>query len=268
MVTTSAGRYPFIPARNFHRGRLNPVRLICIHTAEFPESAGAAKAVAEYFAGSNAPQASAHFVVDALTVVQCVLEGDTAWAAPGANTDGLHIEHAGFAAESPSEWADTYSKAMLQRSAGLARSLAVAHGIPLVHLSNDQLAAGKAGFVGHVQVSEVYRKSDHTDPGKNFPWVNYMQLVNGSATPEDDMQLSELAGWDMSGLVGEPPGSVNFQTLLGRVYKSTVKGTPVDMKALVAEVVNRLESKLPAGSFSNQDLAVAVADEIERRLSK
>jgi N-acetyl-anhydromuramyl-L-alanine amidase AmpD len=45
-------------------------------------------------------------------------------------------------------------------------------------LSDAQLKQGLRGIVGHDQVSRVYHKSDHTDPGPNFPWDVFMSRVS------------------------------------------------------------------------------------------
>ena len=180
----------YVQARNYTPGRLRAPRLIIVHTVEGPETPGTAWSVAQWFAGPSAPQASAHFIVDPAEVVGCVHPTDTAWAAPGANADGLQIEHAGRAGQGAAGWADSASQAILRLSASLAASLADRYGIPVRHLTDAQLLAGEAGFVGHDQVSRVYRKSDHTDPGPTFPWGFYLQLVanaGGPAQPEDDM---------------------------------------------------------------------------------
>ena len=78
---------------------------------------------------------------------------------------------------------------------------------------------------------------------------------------EDDMQLSELAGWDVSGLVGLPAGSLNFQTLIGRVYLGVAAQPSVD--DIAAAVGRHLP---PGGSVDAKVVAVAVADELSSRL--
>lgn len=174
----------YVTPRNFYRGRKAKLRLIVMHTMESPEHDDTAENVAAWFAGANAPLASAHACVDNNSVVLCLPPSDTAWAAPGANADGYQIEQAGRAAQGIAGWADAYSQSMLRLSAAHARSIAQAAGIPLVHLTDAQLAAGAAGFVGHDQVSRVYKRSDHTDPGPDFPWTQYMALVNGGSAPD------------------------------------------------------------------------------------
>jgi hypothetical protein len=51
---------PFVQARNYTRGRSNPIDVIVVHTMESPEKPDTAESVAAWFAGSTAPQASAH----------------------------------------------------------------------------------------------------------------------------------------------------------------------------------------------------------------
>ena len=174
----------YTPA-HYYEGRNEALRLIVIHTMEAPESPKTAENIAAYFA-SGAVVASAHACVDQDSVVVCLPPSDTAFAAPGANADGYQIEHAGYASQDGAGWNDAESQSMLRLSAAHAREIALAAGIPLKHLTNAELAAGEAGFVGHNQVSEVYKRSDHWDPGPDFPWSQYMGLVNnGEAANEE-----------------------------------------------------------------------------------
>ena len=170
------------------------IRVIVIHTMEYPERAGGAEWCAAYFAG-GAVKASAHYCVDADSIVQCVYDRDVAYAAPGVNHDGIQIEHAGYSGQGAGGWADEYSTRMLDLSARLTAHLAVKHGIPIRHLTDSELRSGAKGFIGHVQASRVYRKSDHGDPGPDFPWAAYMQLVRSYAqnpNQEEDDMLTEV----------------------------------------------------------------------------
>lgn len=241
----------YIQARHFTPGRTTKTRLIIIHTIEGGETSGTAWSVAGWFASPDAPQASCHYAVDPSEVVGCVQPGDTAWAAPGANADGLQVEHAGMAAQTAAQWADAASTAILARSASLTRSLADRYGIPLRHLSDGQLAAGQAGFVGHAQVSRVYRRSDHTDPGPGFPWDRYMQFVaGGPQTPGDDMPTVEeiaaaaaAAVWEHAFPVTATTSETAGQRLvwasrgsavapvLGQILAAVQHGTPVTLSA-------------------------------------
>lgn len=168
----------FIQARNFTpapAGR--QVDLLVIHTMENAEKPGTAAQVARWFESPQAPKASAHYCIDAGEVVQCVREQDVAWAAPGANRNGIHLEHAGRAAQSADDWQDDYSQRMLERSAELVAKLCAKYSIPVRKLTPEDLVAGLPGICGHVEVSKAFKKSTHTDPGKNFPWEQYLERV-------------------------------------------------------------------------------------------
>jgi N-acetyl-anhydromuramyl-L-alanine amidase AmpD len=153
------------------------IDLLVIHTMESPEKPDTAEAVANWFAGSGAPEASAHYCIDNNTVVQCVRDHDVAWAAPGANHNGLHFEHAGRAAQSKKDWSDPYSTAMLLRSANLAAQKCKRYGIPVRRLTAAELKAGRRGLCGHIDVTRAFRKGTHTDPGVDFPWDRYLRYV-------------------------------------------------------------------------------------------
>lgn len=169
----------FIQAKWFGATRdINSIRVIVVHDMEAPEKGLTAENVANYFKnGSGGRPASAHYNVDNDTIVQSVRDDVVAFHAPGCNSDGIGIEHAGYMAQSRNDWLDEYSSQMLDLSARLAADLCIKYKIPAVHLSNAELKAGNRGFVGHDQVSDVYKKSDHGDPGPGFPWDAYIEKV-------------------------------------------------------------------------------------------
>jgi N-acetyl-anhydromuramyl-L-alanine amidase AmpD len=169
--------YPFIGARNFTRGRDGPIDVLVIHAMEAAERPDTSEAVARWFAGPDAPQASAHYLVDANSIVQGVRDEDVAWHAPGANHNGLGFEHAGYSAQRPREWDDRYSRAMLGRSARLVAAKCRQYGIPAVWLFPADLLGGRRGITSHWNVTRAFRRSDHTDPGPSFPVDRYVFLV-------------------------------------------------------------------------------------------
>lgn len=170
-------RWPFVQAKYFRRVGERPVRVIVIHDMEFPEEEKTAKKVADYFTHPDTPS-SAHICVDSDSIVQCVLDRDVAYGAPGANQDGIQIELAGFGSQTREQWLDSYSKRLLERAADATAQYCLKYDIPPRQLTNAQLADKKSkGLVGHRQVSEVFKKSTHTDPGPNFPWDVFLTLV-------------------------------------------------------------------------------------------
>lgn len=171
------GNYPFRQAAHYTRGRTARIKWIVMHDMETGETSKTAETVAAMFADPNSRVASAHLCIDNDSVIRCVHDADTAYHAPGANNQGLGIEHAGRASQNRTEWLDAFGKAMLERSAIAAAAWAHAYGIPVVKLSPADLVAGKAGFCGHVDVTNAFHRSTHTDPGPNFPWDYYLQRV-------------------------------------------------------------------------------------------
>ena len=174
--------YPYVQCRwrTITNGRR--VDLIVLHTAETPEGVDTAMSVARYFA-TTTTKASAHYCVDGGGhIVQTCLEKDVAYAAPGANHNGVHVELAGRAAQTDQQWHDSYSYNLLATVAPLVRDLCAIHKIPVRYVPAAQLAAGGAGARGittHADVSRAFRKSTHWDPGPHFPMVEFVNAVLG-----------------------------------------------------------------------------------------
>jgi N-acetyl-anhydromuramyl-L-alanine amidase AmpD len=172
--------WPFVQARwftPFTAGRRR-VRVIVIHDMEFTERSDAAEVIAHDFATRPATsKASAHICVDNNSIVQCVKDNDIAYAAPGANRDGIQIELAGYGRQSREQWLDQYGVALLALAADATAQYCLKYDITPVQLTNKELADGAKGIVGHFQVSAVYKQSDHTDPGSYFPWDYFLKLV-------------------------------------------------------------------------------------------
>ena len=172
----------FVQARNYTRVGGRDIDLVVIHTAEAAERLNTAEAIASWAAGPNAPRASWHYAVDSDSVVQSVRDQDVAWAAPGVNHNGLQIEHAGYARQTPSEWSDAYSLAMLNISADLVGQICTRYKIPVRWVSVEGLKRGERGITTHANVSLAFKRSDHTDPGKSFPKTEYLAKVRLAQT--------------------------------------------------------------------------------------
>jgi N-acetyl-anhydromuramyl-L-alanine amidase AmpD len=175
--------YPFVESPNLTTATGRSIDVVVIHTMEIGERKGAAAACARWFA-SPASEVSAHYCVDADTVIQCVREEDVAWHARGGNANSVGIELAGFARQSPAEWRDAYSDTVLQSAARLTAEVCARHGIPLRRLHAADLVAGRRGVTGHADVSAAFHRSDHWDPGLGFPWSRFVQLARGGDVVE------------------------------------------------------------------------------------
>jgi len=167
----------YIWSPNKHDGRLSPIRLVVIHTGETPEGNTAAEGMGEWFSRLST-KASAHKGVDPDSVCRYVADEDTAWAAPGANADGLQIELAGRAGQTTGDWTDITSQRILENAAAEVALWCRRFDIPARWLTDAQLADGHTkGLTTHAQVTRVFKRSDHTDPGRNFPATRFLSRV-------------------------------------------------------------------------------------------
>lgn len=148
----------------------------------------------------NNPDASAHASSDAGGFQAPLVPYDkAAWTAgPTANNIGLHIEMCAFAQMTRDQWLSESDvtiwiqwlnngagawrtirspASMLRWTAAWVRSVAAQYGIPIEKLTAAQVRAGQAGICGHADTSAAFGETDHTDPGGNFPWDVFINLV-------------------------------------------------------------------------------------------
>jgi N-acetyl-anhydromuramyl-L-alanine amidase AmpD len=175
---TGGARVPYQFVESPHRIRMpgRPIDVVVVHTMEIAERPDAAAICARWFQ-SPVSQVSAHYCVDAGTIIQCVREPDVAWHARGGNTNSIGVELAGFARQTTREWGDAYSTALLARASTLVADICRRRRIPVRWLVADDLRAARRGITGHVEVSRAYGRSDHWDPGPGFPIETFLDRV-------------------------------------------------------------------------------------------
>jgi hypothetical protein len=185
----------FIPAKHFTPTNGRDIDLIVIHDMEAPEGPRTAENVAEYFRKGER-RASCHWCFDENSAVRSVADEDVAYHAPGANHNGLGYEHAGYARQTRAEWLDRASTDCLRISARQAAKDCKKYKIPIKFVNANTLRAGNArGITTHHEVSQAFRRSDHWDPGPNFPMDKYLLWVfeiNGSVPTTNEEE--ELVG--------------------------------------------------------------------------
>ena len=115
----------------FHGPRRWPgqIRRVVIHDAEGSTAAGVAA-----YGASRSAKASWHWAVDDKQAIRCLPDDVVAWAAPGANNDGIQIELCGFARWSKPTW--YRHQATLKRGAWVAAEACVNYGIPVRWLTD------------------------------------------------------------------------------------------------------------------------------------
>lgn len=186
-----------------------PPRLIVIHDTS--DSASAA-AEAHYAATRTDPQAnwtSCHAYIDTSGPLGSTPLTQPAWAAFSyANHNGWHLEMCGMNAGA----VDAVPQATVAHTARLAAQLCDLAGIPKVHLSPADVAAGARGICGHYDITIGLGVGDHDDPGPRFDWAAFIGLVQGGT----DMALKD-----------EPlitPGTPNAAQALDDLWNDIVKG--------------------------------------------
>ena len=168
--------YRFVESPNKTPATGRRIDVVVMHTMEIAERADAAEICARWFR-SPASRVSAHYCVDAGTVIQCVREKDVAWHARGGNANSIGVELAGFAAQTEHDWEDEYSAAVLARASALVADACRRRRIPVRWLLAGDLVAGRRGVTGHSEVSAAFHRSDHWDPGPGFPVESFVDRV-------------------------------------------------------------------------------------------
>lgn len=156
------------------------VRLLAVHTAEGSTTAAG---LANYLADPD-HEVSYHDVADDGNGVHCVDYDLKCWALRTGNPVSDNFCITGFAAWQRVTW--LAHTGMLERTAQWLAARAQARMIPLVKLSSADVAADKAGVIGHVNWTEGKRDGSHTDPGPNFPWdvvIARSREIGGVAEP-------------------------------------------------------------------------------------
>lgn len=174
-----------------------PITRIVVHATcpnvGYPAASapGAAQGTAKYFQQAAAG-GSAHYVEDPTTEAHCVPDNVEAWHAP-PNPHSLGVEICAEGGNYPksytrAQWLSPQVWPGVLRAAGRVRELCDRFGVPKVKIGPAQLVAGARGICGHVDVSNAWHQTNHSDPGPAFPWPEFMAAVNGSTTnPGDDM---------------------------------------------------------------------------------
>jgi hypothetical protein len=204
-------------ASQFSPGANLPITRVVIHATcpdvGFPAASkkGTASGTAKFFAKPET-KFQAHYVEGVDREEHCVREAVKArHAPPNAGSIGVEITADGGdvgAFKDPDhpytrdQWLSDEVFPALVRAADRVRELCERHDLPKRRLTVEQLRDGSKGICGHVDVSHAFHETSHSDPGPNFPWDEFMALVNGVSTLllEDDMpDPRDLWAYDQDG---------------------------------------------------------------------
>ncbi len=135
------------------------INWVIIHVVQ-----GSASSAVNWFQNPDADVSAHYTVAKDGHRYQSVSDQNTAWHAgnSGYNQQSIGIEHGGYVS-------DSFTADQYQSSATLTSWLCEQYGVPKQHPADP----ATAGVIGHAQVPG----STHTDPGGNWNWGHYMDLV-------------------------------------------------------------------------------------------
>lgn len=184
-MTIKTANKPAAPV-NYRKGRLRNVRLGVVHgTVSRPGPPGAAN-TAGYFAKDHGSPSSAHQTVDGgRTAWRSVADGDTAFAAPNANADGVHLELCMMpthdAKAGAAFFASTVGQHTLEDGAEVMGAWASKYHLPARWLTPADVRAGHSGLCDHETITQAYNPGGHWDVGAGFPVAQWLKLVTAAA---------------------------------------------------------------------------------------
>lgn len=183
----------WVVPRSWSNTNRTSVQVVVIHDTEGSSKASSAEDGAAYDQ-SRTDGTSTHYFHDNNSTVQCVRTEDIAHTArTQGNRRGIHHEMCGRASFSKATWLDpSYGLAMLQRTAKQVARDCKKWKIPATKISSSQVASGVKGICGHADITRAFPADHgtHTDPGPNFPWPEFIKMVQHELlgpTEEDDM---------------------------------------------------------------------------------
>ncbi len=221
---TQSPEYPdllWMPPKSWTDANRGSVQLIVIHTTEGSEHGSSAEDGAAYDQ-RRTDGTSTHYFHDSNSTVQCVRTEDQAHAArTQGNKRGIQHE---LCADAADTWGDDYHQAVLRMAAKQAARDAAKWGIPIKKLTSQQVHDGVKGFCGHADVTYAFPEDNgtHTDPGSNFPWSQFLAMVESEG---DDMPTAEeiaKAVWNYQGINGIGGVQAEYQTLADTAGRTNV----------------------------------------------
>lgn len=182
-----AMRYTPAHPSNYSLHRRTETRFVVVHCTDGCEGVHAGRDVAAMFAAPIPPPGrprSAHYVCDAATATRCVPDALTAWhCGHTGNALSVAVEICGRAGQTRAEWFDEASLATLCIAARVVADLCQVYGIEPMLADAAALSRGDGGITTHACVSAAWHESTHTDPGPQFPLVQFAMAVRRAMAP-------------------------------------------------------------------------------------
>ncbi|MFC3848901.1 glycoside hydrolase domain-containing protein [Corynebacterium hansenii] len=163
------------------RGKRDPSRVphITLHTYECPRESGAAalRNRAGWQQDSRTGSYTMLIAADGATLRANDDDYTPCASLPTGDVNGFHLSFLGYARDSRAEWLKYPEQ--LRSAARISADYIRRYGHEPRHLTVAEVRGRKAkGFATHDDVSKAFRESTHTDPGPNFPWDVFLDMVH------------------------------------------------------------------------------------------
>jgi hypothetical protein len=220
---------------NYSVGRSQPISAIAIHDTE-----GSYASAISWFqnttSGGVGSQVSAHYVIRSSDgqVTQMVAEADKAYHVGNENAYTIGIEHEGYCSQTG--W---YTSIMYSSSANLVKDICNSgYGISPTSAYSGAACSCTQSSSGCLQSSlikikghQMFPNQTHCDPGINWDWTNYYNLIGGGTTA-----TATITNFTIS------PSTV----CPGGTFTMTIT---VNATGAMSNVMLGASIKLPAGSY-------------------
>lgn len=212
---------------------------ICIHTTE-NQLGTKAENVAQY--QINTQTGSYHVLVDNTENdnINSLRENTDDWLTWSAGTRGnqiaVHLSFVCYSAMSRDQWLG--ATRMLNEGADVVAYWCRKFDIPVEKIGPAELRLGRRGIFGHADVSGAWREVDHVDPGKNFPWDVFLQMVAQRLRAPEKKEMKEMK--EMTALnrivsLINPKKSFDLHTLV-----AIIDATCWETRVLVREIARKV----------------------------
>ena len=193
---------------NYTTGRTQSISAVTIHDTE-----GSYAGTISWFQNCTS-QVSAHYVIRSSDgqVTQMVAEANKAWHVGNENGYTIGIEHEGYCSQTG--W---YTNAMYSSSANLVKDICNRNGIdpkttysgPACTCSQSSSTCEKSSTI-KIKGHQMFPNQSHTDPGSNWDWAKYYNLINGggSVSPPSNDECSNAITLTPSTTVNNTSGDI------------------------------------------------------------
>ena len=215
-----------------YQGGAQKPKAVVLHGTVSSDDKGTARNIARWWQGPTSPMSSAHYVRDALEVIQCVGDHRVAYHC-GYNQDSIGYEFCDEQKGPASRWQDKDSLAILRGAAKDVALLCLAYDIEPKRPTIAELKAkGPHGIYSHNDSRLAFGGTTHTDP-RDFPWAQFVRLVRR------EVKRLKAEGQVTIGLIPKPKPYKLHLTQASMLYSLPLQRKRADLEAIFTRAASR-----------------------------